>query len=106
MIAHIIFGGMAGILTLALALPILYMNSIVKFDTHNHMGRHLVIGIAILLLVSLQLSLGITNILMKRYKKNSPWGILSLKTCHKLLGYGLLLLCKIQVYLQISANRN
>jgi hypothetical protein len=60
------------------------------------------IGITILSIIMAQILLGFTSNIMKQVRKSPPLAQFVINKCHKYLGYILLILAKIQVFLHIG----
>lgn len=104
LIAHYILGFLSALLTLVFTLPILNLNGIIDFYTHNNLRRHFIIGVVVLILVGIQLLLGLSSSIMKLFRKSPSLGIFSVNTVHKYLGYVLVIFCKFQAYLIIHVD--
>lgn len=107
---HGIFFLFATIMTLVTSIPILTYAGIVPADSTkqykyptNILNAHMIIGITCFSVVCLVTVLGITTQLLKLFNGKSSLLIL-LKKIHTILGYLILLLCKINSLIIVKEN--
>lgn len=86
--------------TFVTSLPTLLTN---RFNTK--ILRHYVIGVVIWGVMFSQLALGITSLVLQWLNKTKSLPVYAIKKAHNVLGLGLLILAKVQVYMYIGAER-
>ena len=97
---HVILGFGIAFVTFLFALPILIEHGIQP--NKSLMRSHKIIGVAILAVVSIQILLGLTTNILKQFRRSPPFSIHVVKWCHRCLGYALLILGKVQIYLVLN----
>lgn len=86
--------------TLVTSLPSLLKNG---FKT-KHL-THYIIGVVIYGMMGFQLLLGAIKFVMVFFNKENPFILYVMKVIHKWLGYILLILCKVQVFIILDKGR-
>ncbi len=99
-IIHALIGTAILVTTLVTSLPSLLKNG---FKT-KHL-THYIIGVVIYGMMGLQLLLGVFKFMMVFFHKGNPYLIYLMKKVHKWLGYILLILCKVQVFIILDKDR-
>ena len=97
---HAIIGLFVGLTTLISSFPILIDKGIPSKENEIYMQRHFIIGLICLIIILIQLLLGLLTKTLQLISRSHPYHIYFINTCHKYLGYSLLILCKIQVFLR------
>ena len=87
--------------TLYTSLPSLIKNGI---NRKHHL--HYLIGVIIYGVMGLQLILGVVKFGLVFFNKGNSLVIYIIKSIHKYIGYGLALLCKVQIFLILSPTRS
>lgn len=99
-VIHALVGTGIVVTTLITSLPSLIKNG---FKT-KHL-THYIIGVVIYGMMGFQLLLGFIKFIMVFFNKGNPFLLYVMKVAHKLLGYVLLILCKVQVFLILTKDR-
>jgi len=107
---HGAFFLLATIYTLSTALPILFSTGIIPADSKisykyptNILNLHYLVGIACLSSITFVTLLGITTKLMNVFQVGSKI-LLVTKKMHKIMGYIIVVLCKVNVSIMTSKN--
>ena len=99
-IIHALVATAIVVTTLVTSLPSLIKNG---FKT-KHLA-HYIIGVVIYGMMGLQLLLGVLKFMMVFFNKGNPFALYVMKVVHKWLGYILLILCKVQVFIILAKDR-
>jgi hypothetical protein len=99
-IIHAVLG--VGIIatTLATSLP-----SLIKNGINPKRYQHYLMGVIIYGVMGLQLVLGVIKFGLIYFNKGNPFAIYIMKAMHKYLGYALLIVGKVQVFLILNPDR-
>ena len=100
-IIHTILGIGLIATTLATSIPSLIKNGISK-----KRFQHYLMGVIILGVMGLQLILGIIKFGLIYFKKGNSLAIYIIKAMHRYLGYALMSVCKVQIFLILSPTRS
>ena len=100
-IIHTILGIGLIATTLATSIPSLIKNGISK-----KRFQHYLMGVIILGVMGLQLILGIIKFGLIYFKKGNSLAIYIIKAMHRYLGYALMIVCKVQIFLILSPTRS
>jgi hypothetical protein len=101
---HALLGLFVGLTTLFTALPILINEGIPVEEDESYEQRHFIIGLVAIILILLQLLLGILSKVLQIISWSHPYLIYFSNIIHKYLGYGLIILCKVQVFLILNLD--
>ena len=99
---HAALGLFVGLATIITSIPILQRDGIPSTENIFYKQRHYIIGVVIIILIFIQLLLGIISKGLQLIKWSHPYLIYYMNTSHKYLGYVLMVLCKIQVFLKLD----
>ena len=88
--------------TLITSFPTLVNRGIPAKENKYYTQRHYIIGVIILSLIIVEVVLGAISKIMQLIRYSHPYPIYCMNILHKYLGYGLTILCKIQIFLILS----
>lgn len=75
--------------------------SLIKNGFHTKHLTHYIIGVVIYGIMGLQFLLGVVKFVLVFFNKGSPFLAYVLKQFHKYLGFCLLIIAKVQIYLMV-----
>lgn len=100
-VTHTILGIGLIATTLATSIP-----SLIKHGISKRRFQHYMMGVIIYGVMGLQLILGVIKFGLIYFNKGNSLAIYIIKAIHKYLGYALVIVCKVQVFLMLSSARN
>lgn len=99
-IIHALVGTVIVVTTLVTSLPSLLRNG---FNTKHF--SHYIIGVVIYDMMALQVLLGTIKFIFLSFNKGSAFIIYIIKLMHRLVGYLLLIMCKISIFAILKSDR-
>lgn len=97
---HSILGSGLILTTIITSIP-----SLIKNGFHTKHLAHYVIGVMVYGIMGLQLLLGVAKFGLIYFNKGSSLSIYVIKIIHKYLGYGLVVLAKVQIFIFVDPER-
>jgi hypothetical protein len=101
---HALIGLFVGLTTILTSLPILLTDGIPAEEDDSYDQRHYIIGLIVIIFLFLQMLLGILSKSLQIISWSHPYLIYFTNVFHKYLGYSLIVLCKIQVFLILNLD--
>lgn len=97
---HSILGFGIILTTLITSIP-----SLIKNGFHSKHLAHYVIGVVVYGIMGLQFLLGVSKFGLIYFNKGNSFSIYVIKIIHKYLGYGLMIVTKVQIFIYIDPER-
>lgn len=104
MISHVIIGLGVAFVTLLFTFPIYQVEGLPQLETADHMRRHIILGLVMMSIVLVQILFGIASTVLKALPKGSAYGIYISNRVHRYMGYFLVVLAKVQIYLKMDQD--
>lgn len=101
---HALIGLFVGLTTLITSLPILIDEGIPAEEDESYEQRHFIIGLIVIIFLFLQMLLGLLTKTLQLISWSHPYLIYFINVAHKYIGYSLIILCKIQVFLILNLD--
>lgn len=101
---HIAIGLFVALTTLITSLPILIAEGIPSTEDESYEQRHFIIGFVIIIFILIQVVIGLVSRILQFIPWSSSLLIYLLNMTHKYLGYGFLVIAKLQVFLILQLD--